>query len=453
MPRYASASLALLMVALAAAPALAVVDDPLELLGPGVAKALATELSNLHADDLDVVVVKHAPAGAPVEALTAYGRSKPLPESGLILVAIEDQQAGVALGPAYVERAVTNEKADELARAVMPEFFRSGVPSNGVIELARRIKQAKALGPRPGYVPPPPPMRTPWELLILGGLAVVGGGTWAVVSRRRKRAQALLEERVRGERGRLAKLRDDLRALEDRLGDAAITGPEAHALREAALAELPALDAGQAPLREALRGLSERLEGGRAAGVEAELRPMARQGLLLALRLHALGPAVAPLFAEAREIRARLGEATQLQAAWLAGEPGAEPRGRVADGLEAAAARLDAEDRVGALARLADACRAMAPVDPDEAWLARTADPAAGPALAREVVDRLAALGAALEAAERRDGEAGRAGREGLRGRLDALESMLGGPRPDLGKASQLLDATERLEQARGGAR
>lgn len=444
-------ALAALLLALAAGPASARVDDPLELLGPGVRKALETELANLHAEDLEILIVRKTSAGAPVEALQAYRARAQLVDSGLVLVAVEDQQVGVALGRSYTERGVTNEQADTIAREVMPEAFRAGVPSNGVIDLARRLKQAKALGPRPGYVPPAPPMRTPWEALVLTFLAAVGGGAWAIVSRKRKQAHAQLEERVRGERGRLAKLRDDLRALEERLGDAAITGPEATALRAAALGELPALEAEQAPLREALRGLADRLEAGRVPGAAAELGPLVRRAERLVLRLTVLNAAVAPLFVEAKPLRVRLAEAVSAHEAWLAGEPAGDKRAAARAGLDEAGERLDAGDRVGAQARLAAASVAMAPADPDEVWLARMADPADGPARARALVDRIETLERALADAERRDPEAGRAGREGLRDRLAALESMLLGPHPDLVRAGLLLDATERLQQARGG--
>lgn len=432
--------LGLALVLALAGPAAARVEDPLGLLGDGVAKSLQTELSNLHADDIDVVVTTSAPAGADVEAAQVFAQRKPGPGGGVVLVAARDQVVGVALGASYADRGVDAARVKKLVDTHMPAAFKEGMPSDGVIALVRDLKMARALGKPRGYVPPPPPPRTPWELLIGGALAIVGGAAWALTRRARRRHRLALEERVRGERGRLAKLREDLRALAERAEaiGADTRDDVARELAGAVVRCAAALDADQDAIRQALRGLAARLEGGKPAGVDGELTAWAARTGVLHMGVATLGVAAAPLAATRADVDAALAAAGKLVPA-------------PADAGELGEARRAAEDgrQVAALAHVARACAAAAPADPDEAWLALMQPPTEGPARASGMVDRWQRLQAACEAAEARDREAGRPARDGLRARLEELQRMLTAKTPDLVRAELLLAATERLQASR----
>ena len=431
---------ALGLVLLLAAPAAARVEDPLELLGPGVAKSLDAELTNLHAADIDVVVTTHAPAGAAAEAAQVFAQRKRGKEAGLVLVAARDATAGVAVGAAYVERGLTPARLAALVDQTVPKAFREGVPSEGVVALVREIKLAYTLGDRPGYVPPTPPPRFPlWLVMALGALGV-GAGAFALVKRARRRYRAALEEKVRNERGRLAKLREDLRLLGERLADPP-DDPAARALAAAGAGRWHALDAEQGEIRLAMRGLSERLEAGDPTGVAEELARWQRRLAVLHLGVTTLVAGCAPLTADANAVADALSAAERRLAAF--------PDPAVAEALAAARLRAEAGQRVDALEHLARAAELAAPVDPDEAYRALMALPSAAPDRAAGLVARWVALRETVEAEEARDREARRPPRDALRGRLDDLERMLGAPAPDLVRATELLDATERLLRAR----
>ncbi|MEB3222609.1 MAG: hypothetical protein VKS61_11075 [Candidatus Sericytochromatia bacterium] len=283
--RRAWAIVAALGVALWPAAGLARVEDPLGLLGEGVAPAVEEQLGRMNAGAIDVVVVARAPEGAMAAAEAALA-ARPRAVA-VVLHAARDGETGLAVAPSLRAAGLGPERAARLVAAAMPPAVAQGVPSEGLIALVQEVKLVEATATPAGHAPPPPPPRWPLLATLGGGVAgAVGLAAWGV-GRARRRRLAAVRLRLTAERGRLAKLREDLAGLAAALGAA----PEAS--RAEAEQAFAALEADQAALRAELRGLDARLALPMVAEVAGGLAAAARRVERLELGLAALTAAAA----------------------------------------------------------------------------------------------------------------------------------------------------------------
>lgn len=203
--RRALLGAAALFLALQAAPAWARVDDPGLKLGPDVAKTLATGLEHLGPPLVEVEVWPKLPSDADGFAKARFAARRLGERNALLLLGVDDQRLGVALGPAYAQAGVGPDLAATLAaRAYFPEA-KEGRPAEGALSLATQLHLALRLGRDPLAKDAAPVAMaqdgTPlWVWGSLGALLLGGSGyvLWAwrkanKRARRKARLAAILE--------------------------------------------------------------------------------------------------------------------------------------------------------------------------------------------------------------------------------------------------------------------
>ncbi|MEB3328904.1 MAG: hypothetical protein VKQ33_06695 [Candidatus Sericytochromatia bacterium] len=277
--------LGVVLLALGQGPALARVEDPLGLLGEGVARAVEGQLARMNAGTIDVVVVPRAPEGVAVAAEAALAARPGV--AAVVVFAAREGLTGLAVAPSLRPAGFGPEQAARLIATTMPPALAQGAPSEGLIALVQELKLLEATSVPAGHLPPSAPPRWP---LAVGGGALAGAALGLLasgLSRGRRRRQAVLRARVLAERGRLARLREDLASLADDLGRLE------EALRPVAASALATLEAEQAALRDEWRALDARLEARLDPAASGLILAGARRAARLELGHAALAAAVA----------------------------------------------------------------------------------------------------------------------------------------------------------------
>jgi hypothetical protein len=182
-------------------PALALVEDPLGLLGVNFDLALDTGIKNINMPKVDVVVLRTLPDQANGMAELHFRELHMSSEACVIMVGTETKNVGTYLGSDYTSRGVTPELVQRLVKRVyQPEVARN-MTSEGILALVREIKLARTLGRDPDQALPRQPGKSmlPWWwywppiVLALSGLLGYAGVKRRRSLRRRARLRSLID--------------------------------------------------------------------------------------------------------------------------------------------------------------------------------------------------------------------------------------------------------------------
>lgn len=182
-------------------PAVALVEDPLSLLGAPMDQALDTGMKNINADKLEVVILRTLPDDADGLAAAQFLEHHLGPDAGVIMVGLETHSFGSYLGTGYAQHGVTAALVRKLGRRVFVPAAKQGDPSEGLLALVREIKLARTLGRDPDVAPASKPVQgwLPWwwylppVVLLVIGLATRWGLKRRRSLRRRARLQGLVD--------------------------------------------------------------------------------------------------------------------------------------------------------------------------------------------------------------------------------------------------------------------
>jgi hypothetical protein len=271
--------------------ALALVEDPLGLLGANFDLALDTGIRNINAAKIDVVVLRTLPQDADGMARLHFNELHMTPDAGVVMAGTVTKNVGAYLGSDYTSRGVTPALVQRLVRRVYVPAAARDMPSEGLLALVRQIKLARTLGRDPDLVPPRQPLQVglPWWWYVPPiisaalGLVVYVGMRRLRSLRRRARLRRLID--------RLEDLQYQLKLQEPAL--AQLEGAAAEGNPSAVLIERDeALRAESASLAKATKRSGDEIKQGlwedaerRLADAEARVFPLA-VGLAGALGAH-----------------------------------------------------------------------------------------------------------------------------------------------------------------------
>ena len=237
--------LSLALVLLPALPAWAGLEDPTAVLDLNVAKGLAVELSNIHADAFDIVVLRTLPADADGMAKLRFNERHGGSDTVVLMIGAQTNNMGMALGESYTQRGVTPALVKQMAARVYTPAVKKGNLGDAILDLVREIKLARTLGRDPAAQPPAAHVGggwLPWWWYLPPVVVAAGaGGTYywrkhQRSKRRRARLQGLVDrlEELQDQQQRLRQALAQIeRAAAEGLADAALGDRDARVRQDA----------------------------------------------------------------------------------------------------------------------------------------------------------------------------------------------------------------------------